>query len=328
MKQHLLCCDWGTTSFRLRLVDANDYRILAGIQSDIGISTTFQSWKDQGQDESKRINFYLQKLNTQILALGEKSSVALENIPVILSGMASSTIGMEEIEYASVPFPLDGSSASVRTFNSTNDFFHQFTLVSGVRTERDVMRGEETQIVGLFNLPEITFPEQSVFIFPGTHSKHIQVEKKVITDFQTFMTGEIFSLLSERSILKDSIEISSGSGLTNPVNVDAFKLGVKTSGTLAILHSLFTVRTNQLFNKLAKEQNFFYLSGLLIGTELRSLLEKDAGRFIICSGNNLHEHYKLAVEEIGLTKDTIFIPPQLIDKATIAGQVKIFKGKR
>lgn len=327
MKNYLLCCDWGTSSFRLRLVDVRDCKILAEIQSDEGISSTFQSWKDQNEHESRRFNFYLERLKTQIGNLAKSSSVTLENIPVIISGMASSTIGMEEIPYASIPFALDGSSASIRTFEIEVDFHHRLTLVSGVRSREDVMRGEEAQIIGLFNLQELKLQDtrQSVFIFPGTHSKHIYVKNKIIADFQTFMTGELFNLLSERSILKDSIDSRNSSGLTNPLNADAFKLGVEVSGSLPILHSLFTVRTNQLFDKLAKEQNFFYLSGLLIGTELRSLLQKNTGSLVICSGNNLYDHYKLAVEEIGLTKDTTFVPPHLIDKATIAGQVKIFK---
>jgi 2-dehydro-3-deoxygalactonokinase len=324
MDNHILCCDWGTSSFRLRLVDRQDYKVIAEFLSKDGVAGTFSAWKEQ--NELSRFDFYSAILKENIMELAIKSSISINNIPVIVSGMASSSLGMEEIPYAELPFNSDGSQASVSVFNNFNGPGCPLILVSGVKSFEDVMRGEEAQLIGLLKLNEIAIEdsEEIVFVFPGTHSKHISVKDGLVTDFQTFMTGEIFNILTEHSILKDSVLSTSSVGLIDPNEIKAFLKGISVSGTSTLLHNLFTVRTGQLFGNFSKEYNVFYLSGLLIGTELRQLKDRKYDRLVICSGKHLYDHYKLATEFISLKANTIFIQPDLIDKATIAGQVQIF----
>ena len=324
MDKHILCCDWGTTSFRLRLVERQNYEVLAEYLTKDGVAGTYRNWKEQ--DELSRFDFYAAILKNSIKELAKKTSFMLDTIPLIVSGMASSSIGMEELPYAELPFESNGSQASVRVFKDFNGMDAPLLLVSGLKSHEDVMRGEEAQLIGLLKLNEITIQgsEKIVFVFPGTHSKHIVVQDRFVTDFHTYMTGEIFNIMTEHSILKDSVNSSSDSDLKNQESSKAFLKGVEISGTSALLHSLFTVRTGQLFGQFTKEQNSFYLSGLLIGSELRQLKDGNYDRLIICSGKHLYEHYKLAAEAISLTFNTTYIQPELIDKATIAGQVQIF----
>jgi 2-dehydro-3-deoxygalactonokinase len=165
--------------------------------------------------------------------------------------------------------------------------------------------------------------EDTLCVFPGTHSKHILVKDKVITDFKTFMTGEIFSVMSNHSILKDTIEKPGQS----TIDEDAYfglKQGVKHSQNTDLLGSLFSVRVNQLFKKLSKRQNYYYLSGLLIGSELRGVNSNKNTKIILCSGSNVFEMYKLALTELGLLPKTTLISPEIMDKAAIAGQVKMY----
>jgi len=324
MDKYILCCDWGTTSFRLRLVERQDYNVLGEFLSKDGVAATFRAWKEQ--NELSRFEFYSAILKNSIRELAKKSSISIDNIPVIVSGMASSSIGMEEIPYAVIPFEVNGSQASLRFFKDFNGSKAPLVVVSGVKSHEDVMRGEEAQLIGLLKLNEITIhgSEEIIFVFPGTHSKHIVVKDGFVTDFQTFMTGEIFSILTEYSILKDSVLSSSGTGLKDPEALKAFLKGIEVSGTSSLLHSLFTVRTSNLFGEFSKEQNSFYLSGLLIGSELRQLKDANYDRLVICCGKHLYDHYKIAAETISLKDNTIYIQPELIDKATIAGQVQIF----
>ena len=324
MDKHILCCDWGTTSFRLRLVERQNYEVLAEYLTKDGVAGTYRNWKEQ--DELSRFDFYAAILKNSIKELSKKTSFMLDTIPLIVSGMASSSIGMEELPYAELPFESNGSQASVRVFKDFNGMDAPLLLVSGLKSHEDVMRGEEAQLIGLLKLNEITIQgsEKIVFVFPGTHSKHIVVQDRFVTDFHTYMTGEIFNIMTEHSILKDSVNSSSDSDLKNQESSKAFLKGVEISGTSALLHSLFTVRTGQLFGQFTKEQNSFYLSGLLIGSELRQLKDGNYDRLIICSGKHLYEHYKLAAEAISLKLNTTYIQPELIDKATIAGQVQIF----
>jgi 2-dehydro-3-deoxygalactonokinase len=328
MNNYILCCDWGTTSFRLRLVDRYTYTIAAELLSPSGVAGTFRSWKEQ--TEISRFDFYSDFLKSSILEIGIKSGKSVHNIPVIVSGMASSSLGMEESPYAELPFDIYGSQASVRVFKNFNGPDANLVLVSGVKSYEDVMRGEEAQLIGLIKINEVSLQEHQkvVFVFPGTHSKHIFVKDGFVTDFKTFMTGEIFNILSEHSILKDSIDLSNSPGLTEGIFIEAFKQGVEASGSSNLLHNLFTVRTMQLFGKFGKEQNSFYLSGLLIGTELRQLYSGTYDHLIICSGKHLFEHYKIAVEMLSLNIKTSFVQSELIDKATIAGQVQLFNAQQ
>jgi 2-dehydro-3-deoxygalactonokinase len=324
MDKNILCCDWGTTSFRLRLVEIQNYKVLAEYLTKDGVAGTFRAWKEQ--NELSRFDFYAAILKDSINELAKKSLFNLDSIPIIVSGMASSSIGMEELPYAELPFESNGSQASVRVFKDFNGEDSPLVLVSGLKSHEDVMRGEEAQLIGLIKLNEISIQasEKIVFVFPGTHSKHIMVQDRFVIDFQTFMTGEIYNILSEYSILKDSVLSSSGAGLKDPVEIKAFLKGVEISGTSSLLHNLFTVRTGQLFGQFSKEQNSFYLSGLLIGSELRQLKEGNYDQLVICSGEHLYDHYKLAAEAISLKFNTTYIQSDLIDKATIAGQVQIF----
>ncbi|MDP3469640.1 MAG: 2-dehydro-3-deoxygalactonokinase [Daejeonella sp.] len=324
MNKYILCCDWGTTSFRLRLVDRNTYDVIAELLSPGGVAGTFRSWKEQ--TEINRFDFYSVILKSSIRELEEKSGITIENTPLIVSGMASSSLGMEEIPYAELPFNISGIQASVKIYENFNGPGANLVLVSGVKSYEDVMRGEEAQLIGLIKINEVVVngQEQLLFVFPGTHSKHIFVKDDLVTDFKTFMTGEIFNILSEHSILKDSVDLRKASGLTEAFDIKAFKRGVEVSGSSSLLHNLFTVRTMQLFGKFSKEQNSYYLSGLLIGTELRQLQSLNYDHLVICSGKHLYEHYKIAVEMLSFNIKTTFVQPELIDKATIAGQVQLF----
>lgn len=327
MKNHLLCCDWGTSSFRLRLIDLSDHKMVGEVLSADGIASTFNEWQTRtGRNNKIRRVFFRNYLKVQIDILSAQLSFDLEGITIVISGMASSSIGMAEIPYGNLPFATDGSMARIGYFDASADFLHEMILISGVKSEQDAMRGEETQLVGLVHLRELSSfkNKDAIYIFPGTHSKHMYVRGSKMVDFQTFMTGEVFKLMTTYSILKDSVE-SNVEMQWNDQDIISFNLGVKQSEVSNLLNGLFKVRTNQLFNKMTKKQNAFFLSGLLIGNELRHLTTKDTWELVLCSGSNLYELYRLGIHELGLSEKTTTVTAALIDKATVAGQIKIFE---
>ena len=192
MKTYLLGCDWGTSSFRLRLINRPDLQLLGEITSQEGVAATFTSWKTNGEKKgTSREQFFRLQLQQQINLLGDQLKINLDDIPVVISGMASSSIGMDELPYATLPFPTDGSLASIKRLDGQSYFLHDITLISGVRNHHDVMRGEETQLIGLLSLLDSLHYtiEDAILIFPGTHSKHIYIQNQQVVDFQTFMTG-------------------------------------------------------------------------------------------------------------------------------------------
>ncbi|MEL6943659.1 MAG: 2-dehydro-3-deoxygalactonokinase, partial [Bacteroidota bacterium] len=201
MKQNqLLCCDWGTTSFRLYLINTATSEIISMVKTDQGIARTFEAF--QMEKAENRVSFFRKYLNTQIEVLASKSYQNLENTTIILSGMASSSIGMQEVPYQKTPFRLNQPQLCIEYFPGNSAFSNDVYLYGGLRTEEEVMRGEEVQLLGLSHLIE---KDACVCILPGTHSKHIWLEEKVVTDFQTYMTGECFQLMSQQSILKQSV---------------------------------------------------------------------------------------------------------------------------
>ena len=324
IKKYLLSCDWGTTAFRLRLIDTINYKVINECVSLEGVARTYEAWKATGTPAQEKQGFFKNKFKQQMSVLTSQSKQSLEGLDIVISGMASSSIGMVELPYATLPFNLDGSQANIQLIEADAFFPHKIMLISGVRSADDVMRGEETQLIGLTDLLHLSPQEPYIFILPGTHSKHLYIENNRLVNFHTYMTGEIFNILSNHSILKDSIDITTLDDFSN-IELAAFKKGVFEADSSGILKSLFKVRTNQLFQKLNKKENGFYLSGLLIGSELKNLLAESNCQLVLCSGNNLFEFYKTAIEALNLSERTMTVPSEMIDKAVVIGQMKIFK---
>lgn len=255
---NFLSCDWGTSSFRLRLIETGSLKVIAEERSAIGIAGTYQQWQQTSQS---REDFFAAVINQQIDALAERTGMALQEVPVVLSGMGSSSIGMVELPYRELPLSLSGADLAVHTFS-------RFIIISGARSEHDVMRGEETKIIGCATwLPDTT--EEQWLLMPGTHPKHVVVSRQQVVRFQTFMTGEFFDLISTHSILAASI--SDDGTLDDPASLACFTEGVHAGQSGNLLHAAFMVRTNQLLKKISPANNHFYLSGLLIGAELKAV---------------------------------------------------------
>jgi 2-dehydro-3-deoxygalactonokinase len=267
------------------------------------------------------VSFYLNIVQQHIKKIEEKINHSLNGVKVIISGMASSSIGFIDIPYSAVPLSVDGSGVQTAFIVAGNDFEHDVLIISGVKTENDVMRGEETQLIGCID-PSVLIKNE-LYIFPGTHSKHIQVKNNQLLDFKTYITGELFELLSQKSILKSAVEINQE--LESTIDLNSFKKGVKEAMSSNILNAMFKVRTNQLFNLITSLENFNYLSGLLIGTELKDLNTLNVDAINLVCGSNLGVYYDAALQEIGIPNINLF-PPAWIDEATVRGHHKV--GKR
>jgi 2-dehydro-3-deoxygalactonokinase len=317
---YFLSCDWGTTSFRLRLADTKNGKVLAEERSGQGISNSFNLWSESGRPDKEKIPFYLNIIKFHINRIEEKIGYPLNGAKLIISGMASSSIGFIDIPYNSVPLIVDGSAIKTASIPANKNFDHDVLIISGIRTNDDVMRGEETQLIGCIDPSAIIRNE--LYVFPGTHSKHIRVKDNHITGFKTYMTGEFFELLSQKSILKSAVEREHRNESVN--DLIAFKMGVKDAMLTNLLHSVFKVRTNHLFDLLTKQENFNYLSGLLIGTELKDLKASNADMINLLCGSSLEMYYRIALQELGIS-NVILFPPEWVDEATVRGHHKIGK---
>lgn len=309
-----LSCDWGTTSFRLRLISTADLSVVAEQNHNQGIAATYARWQQEGTD---REACYAAVVQEALLALTRKTGLRMDDIPVVLSGMASSSIGLCELPYQVMPFLLDGSDLPVKRL-ALKGIANPVILVSGVCTGSDVMRGEETKVVGCSSGVEDT-DEESLIILPGTHPKHVLVRKETAYDFKTFMTGEVFDLLTAQSVL--SASVSKTDDWDRADNRESFSRGVMQGSAANILHACFMVRTNQLLRQMPPAQNFYFLSGLLIGSELKDI---DPAVSLYIAGSPMHNAlYAQAccVLRIPVTREMD------ADRALIKGQAQLLLRK-
>lgn len=317
-----LSCDWGTSSFRLSLVDTENFSLIQSTDTNKGILATYNLWNETlNTDPATRVSFYLDVIREQISVIEGKMNRSLNGVPLLISGMASSSIGMKPLPYHELPFFIDGSQMLSEFIPQTPKFKHDTLLISGVKSEDDVMRGEETQLIGMLSTDTVTSGEK-LYILPGTHSKHIMVNNQQAVSFKTYMTGEFFDLLSKKSILHAGLE--EGNGLLTQHTKEIFKKAVLEGSRFNLLNVCFKVRTNSLFDKFTKTENHQYLSGLLIGAELGEIAHNDTIEIYLCCGAKLKVYYETALEVLGFKKVHSF-SAEAVEKAAIMGQYKIYE---
>lgn len=313
--KNFISVDWGTTNLRIRKILIPSLQVEDEIILDDGVKSLYNKWTEIGGD---RTEFFLGFLQMKMGDL----SIDKDDIPLVLiSGMASSSIGLKELAYAKLPFHIDGNNLHVEPLDAPA-FKNGIYLISGVQSDSDVIRGEEIQIVGLL---EIEIEHTSVVILPGTHSKHVIVEKGHVVDFKTYMTGELFDVVLEHTILNSSIEIN---GFENN-RLESFEKGVvESSKGKSILNTLFGVRTNILLSKMSPEENYFYLSGLLIGEELSRLRDYNCDNIKLCAGGKLFDLYYNAIKILGLSSKTQIHSKEEVDASVVKGQWKVYNSLR
>jgi len=311
--KYFISVDWGTSNFRMRLVHIITSDIIEVIESSKGVKVLYNEWLDiQGDREVLFLNF----LKTQCLQFKKTIDSAVK---ILISGMASSAIGLRELPYAELPFTAQGAHIyieKIETLILKNPIF----LISGIKTNDDVIRGEEVQVLGLIS--EDDSDTTTVFILPGTHSKHIILKNNVVVDFKTFMTGELFDVILKHTILRSSVT----SGSFNTTELAAFIEGVlKSNENGSILNTLFKIRTSALFKEKSTTENFYYLSGLLIGEELKTLKTTDCNTIKLCASGALYELYNEAIKLLDLGSKTVIISQEIVDNSVIKGQLKLLK---
>jgi 2-dehydro-3-deoxygalactonokinase len=212
-------------------------------------------------------------------------------IAVLAAGMVGSRQGWHEVPYVACPADTDTIAAGIIPFETESGVLHFVPGISQAGDAPDVMRGEETQIVGaIVREPELA--KESLLVLPGTHCKWARVRDGRIVRFTTYLTGELFAMLRDHSIIgrpaRDAAkEAIKDAAATSPAcGVAAFGRGVRTArdgGTAGIAGKLFTTRSLYLAGDLQVADTLDYLSGLLIGEELRSVSTGlDGGRWPPC----------------------------------------------
>lgn len=319
MMEKIICCDWGTTSLRLAVYDTASGETLAAISSEEGVLAVNRQFTQSAGDLMRK-PFFLEVLNREIARLHDHVE---EQTPVVISGMASANIGMEPLPYAHLPFDLQGADAVIQSFQVGKRAVH---LISGCRAEADIMRGEETQLVGIQSIRAGNWMpnKHTLVILPGTHSKHVEISDRKAVAFKTYMTGELFCLLFTNSILAQSV---TPNDFSTHGCLEAFCEGVQLGLRENILHALFDVRIRGMFHKADTRVNFAYMSGQMIGAELRDLSSRQISRLVICGSEQMNEAYAMALDQLAWQGGKPHVDCIPAAAATAAGQLMMYKSR-
>ena len=278
----LVSVDWGTSAFRARLAAA-DGAIIDAAEAETG-ATGLVSGAHEAFLEAQ-IGDWLRRF---------------PGLPIVMSGMVGSRQGWIEAPYVACPA---GAAEIAAAMTAISTRIGRVVVVPGLsardqRDAPDVMRGEETQILGAL---KASGRAHGLFVLPGTHSKWARVEAGRIVEFATFMTGEIFAALKDHTLLgrlmapPDKTDAASAA--------DAFARGLASVAALErpgdLLHAIFMTRTLGLFHELPAQALAEYLSGLLIGAEILAGAQGAREAFVVGSPA-LTARYRAAGEALGI----------------------------
>jgi 2-dehydro-3-deoxygalactonokinase len=254
----LIALDWGTSVLRAYLLGAHG-EILETRRQPWGIMRTPHG--DFAEAFRAMTNDWRQRT---------------PHLPAIASGMIGSAQGWREVPYKSCPAGLNDLVEGLRPLVETGIHLH---IVPGIAVRGalpDVMRGEETQVMGaLERVPGLR--TDACLVLPGTHSKWVVVRHGRIETFTTYMTGELFAVLRDHSVLgRPAIAAGVESEADNSNALSSgFDRGVAAArdhADVGLLAVIFSARTLMLTGQLRPLDTLSYLSGLLVGEELRSAL--------------------------------------------------------
>lgn len=231
----------------------------------------------------------------------------------LLSGMVGSRQGWREAAYC--PCPAGFAELGQRLLWLQPG---RLAIVPGLSVQHpdgpsfgqhDVMRGEEVQMFGALALLGL---QDATVVLPGTHSKWAQVTQGRVTGFRSFMTGEVYALLSQHSILSRTLPTDA------PWQAATFTEAVRLAQrSPSVLSSIFATRTLALFDTLPTEHHPSFLSGLLIGEELRAMRPAASDALLLVGNSDLTLRYRTALQALGLQARC------LGDDATWAGHLAL-----
>jgi 2-dehydro-3-deoxygalactonokinase len=274
--------DWGTSSFRLWLIDR------AG-----GVLQERRS--QEGMMAAAKLGFAA-VLQSHLDAVG-----AASDLPVVICGMAGARQGWVEAGYIDTPAHLALIlERAVPVPAQSRDIWILPGIAQRDPRAPDVMRGEETQLLGALG---VDAAGEAVVCIPGTHSKWARVSGGTVERFATFMTGELFSVVSRETILAHAVVGA------NEEDTEAFKSAVIAAFETPALAAnlLFRVRSSQLLYGSSPSSAREKISGTLIGLELAAGLAGDQPKngIVLVASGRLQVLYRLAFETLSVAVQSI-----------------------
>lgn len=285
-----IAVDWGTSHLRAYLCQVYDHDSYSLIE------------QRDGPGVVKANQLFEQTLLTTIEPWTQRYGI----LPIYIAGQITSSIGWHETPYLECPINPEKLLDAAQSFQCAG---HIVKALPGTKCTlqnelMDVMRGEELQILGFLKQNPKYQIGEVLLCLPGTHTKWVLLNNGKIMCFKTAMTGELYDLLCHQSVLIPN-EYEAGD-----FDWNAFEQGCELTlnsdnGNLA--HGIFSVRTRQLANELTPVQAKAYLSGVLIGSDVRAARHAtewnllNGAHVAVIGTHQLNRCFTIALEKIGVS---------------------------
>jgi 2-dehydro-3-deoxygalactonokinase len=299
MSERVIIIDWGTTSFRAWLVARETGEVLDTLPDGLGLT---------GMAGRSFPAYCAERLAPWREGQGTPP-------PVLMAGMVGAPSGWRKAGQPPLPVGPDDLAAHVVPAEGLPDAW----ILPGAHRrdpsgDVDVMRGEEVQILGALAL---SGQSEARFCLPGTHSKWARAEGGRLVDFSTYLTGEMHAVLLRHSLLGQPARPEA------PFDPAAFDAGLnQAAGPEGLLHHVFSSRGRFLYGALSAEGIASFLSGVLIGAEIKGALARDPALadapVTLIGGPALRAPYERAMAARGLA--VAWMPA---DRATRAGVLAV-----
>lgn len=262
-------------------------------------STNLRAWLYQGENclESRQSEAGITRLNGRTFeaVLAQiTEGWNQENTPVVMAGMVGSNAGWINVPYLSCPATLTDISQHLTRVKE--DVWIVPGLSINQNDNQNVMRGEETQLVGA----QALMPS-ALYVMPGTHCKWVQINDREVVSFRTVMTGELHHVLLKHTLV--------GAGLPQQTDSpEAFNAGLERGlQSPDVVSRLFEVRASHVLGTLPREQVSEFLSGLLIGSEVASMADDipTAQAVTLVASPSLTARYQQALTLFGRQSQTL-----------------------
>lgn len=272
--QTTLGVHWGGKALRVWAI-SGDGEVVDGFEAPIPLAT--------GKSEG-----YERAFLRGTVAIREKHP----GVPIIITGMAGAKSAWMETPYAPCPLRPSDILSLALPFEIAG---HPARMLPGAtykdaRGNSDVMRSEEVQLIGALRLLKVSSAAISI---PGRHCKIAVIKDGVFAEFRSYITGELFELLSEHSLV---------GALSQPgeFDRDAFTAGVRHGAEVPLATAVFASRANTLRGDLAPSQVRSFLSGTLIGAETAQLKGRSSEPVFLMASGVLADRYAVALETLGI----------------------------
>lgn len=302
--------DGGTTNTRINLV--KNRKIIDSIKLNIGAKSTI----DNPDLLQKELKGAIQKL-LQKNCLTEK-----DVIRVLASGMITSEFGLCNLPHIETPAGIYELHNHMHETVISEITTIPFVFIRGVKTcslafeNTDIMRGEETELMGIYN----PCYGKCIYVLPGSHSKIIRVDENgKIRNFSTMLTGEMAAALSQYTILKDAVDLS-----VSDADTEYLLKGFDFCKKAGINQALFKTRILKNVFKNTKEEIYSFFLGVILCNEITQIINSDE-KTVVLGGKAQLKNAMAVILQSRTDKKIVVLDKETVNSSTSVGAVKIFE---